>query len=136
NKIYDAGSSTSGQWNARGVEKVVKANSAKLQSAFEDQPEALAKIRDLRSAGNILSVNQSYPGAAAQAANALKRGFMSRALSRVGATAGAGAGSVLGPFGAAGGAAVGEAAGGAAGAKLAERAAVKKWQSGVTKLSD
>jgi hypothetical protein len=136
NKVYDAGTSTSGQWNARGVEKVVRANSAKLQSAFADQPEALRGIQDLRSAGNILSVNQGYPGAAAQAANALKRGLMSRALSKVGATAGAGAGSILGPLGAAGGAAAGEAVGSAAGAKMAERAAVKQWQSGVTRLSD
>lgn len=136
NKVLDAGSSTSGQWNARGVEKVVKANSAKLQSAFADQPELLSSLQDLRSAGNILSVNQSYPGAAAQAANALKRGMMSRALSRVGATAGAGVGSILGPFGAAGGAAVGESVGARAGQSVAERAAVKKWESGMSKLSD
>lgn len=136
NKIHDAGSSTAGQWNARGVEKVVKANAAKLQSALEDQPEVLRGIQDLRSAGNILSVNQGYPGAAAQASNALKRGFMSHALSKVGATAGAGMGSVLGPFGAAGGAAVGEAVGSSAGRSLAEKSAVKQWQKGVKNLSE
>lgn len=136
NKVLDAGNSTVGQWNARGVEKVVKANSAKLQSAFEDQPEILRGIQDLRSAGNILSVNQSYPGAAAQAANALKRGFMSRALGKVGATAGAGAGSVLGPLGAAGGAAAGEALGATVGQSVAEKSALKQWQKGVKRLSD
>jgi len=136
NKINDAGNSTSGQWNARGVEKVVKANSAKLQSAFADQSEVLQGVQDLRSAGNILSVNQSYPGAAAQAANAVKRGFMSRALAHVGGAAGAGAGSTLGPLGAAGGAAVGEAMGAKVGSVATEHAAVKKWQKGIRSLSD
>ena len=136
NKVNDAGTSTSGQWNARGVEKVIKANSAKLQSAFADQPQALRDLQDLRSAGNILSVNQSYPGAAAQAANALKRGFMSRALSHVGGAAGAAAGGVLGPLGAAGGAAAGEAIGAKAGAAASEKAAVKNWQKGVRSLAE
>jgi hypothetical protein len=136
NKVHDAGRSTSGQWNANGVEKVVRANSAKLQSAFEDQPQVLRGIQDLRSAGNILSVNQSYPGAAAQAANAIKRGFMSRALAHVGGAAGAGAGSALGPFGAAGGAAVGEAVGAKVGAAATENAAVKNWRKGIRDLSD
>lgn len=136
NKIHDAGSSTAGQWNARGVEKVVKANSAKLQSAFEDQPEILRGIQDLRSAGNILSVNQSYPGAAAQASNALKRGFMGHALQKAGGMAGAGMGSVLGPAGAAGGAVAGEVMGAKVGAAATEKAAVKKWQKGIKALSD
>lgn len=136
NKVNDAGNSTSGQWNARGVEKVIKGNSAKLQSAFADQPEALRDLQDLRSAGNILSVNQGYPGAAAQAANALKRGFMSRALSHVGGTAGAAAGGVLGPLGAAGGAAAGEALGAKAGAAASEKAAVKNWRKGVRSLAE
>lgn len=136
NKVNDAGNSTSGQWNARAVEKIVKANSAKLQSAFADQPEALRNLQDLRSAGNILSVNQSYPGAAAQASNALKRGLMSRALSKVGGAAGAAAGGVLGPLGAAGGAAAGEALGSKAGEAASENAAVKNWRKGVRSLSE
>lgn len=136
NKVNDAGTSTSGQWNARGVEKVVKGNSAKFQSAFADQPEALQGLQDLRSAGNILSVNQSYPGAAAQASNAVKRGFMSRALSHVGGAAGAAAGGVLGPLGAAGGAAAGEALGAKAGAAASENAAVKNWRKGVRSLAE
>lgn len=136
NKVNDAGNSTVGQWNARGVEKVVKANSAKLQSAFADQPESLRGLQDLRSAGNILSVNQGYPGAAAQAANALKRGLMSRALSHVAGTAGAAAGGTLGPLGAAGGAAVGEALGAKAGAAVSENSAVKNWRKGVRSLAE
>jgi hypothetical protein len=136
NKIHDAGNSTQGQWNAPGVEKVIKANSAKLQSAFADQPELLGAISDLRSAGKILRVDQSYPGAAAQAANAVKRGLMSRSLGRIGATVGGGTGSILGPLGAAGGAVLGEAGGSALGGAMSERAALKRWQDKITRLSD
>lgn len=149
NKVLDAGTTadaeSAGQWNARAVRKVIRANSAKLQSAFEDQPDVLQSIGDLRSAGNILYVDRGYPGAAAQAANAIKRGFMSTALSKVGATAGGAIGATvgggfLGPLGAAGGAAAGAAAGetlgNRAGAGVAERAALRQWNSGVSRLSD
>lgn len=137
NKIHDAGTKTQGQWNSPGVDKVIKANSAKLQSAFADQPEVLGDLQDLRSAGKILQTNQSYPGAAAQATNVLKRGFMSRAISHVATAAGGGiGGSIAGPLGAAGGAAVGETMGGKLGAQMSEKAAVKQWQSKLTKLSD
>ena len=137
NKVHDAGSSTQGQWNTRAVEKVVKANTAKLQSAFADQPDILNGLSDLRSAGKILSVNQGYPGAAAQAANALKRGLMSHAVSKLAATGGAAAGgAIAGPLGAAGGAAVGEALGGRASANMASNAALKRWQSGLAKTAE
>jgi hypothetical protein len=137
NKVHDAGTSTQGQWNTRGVEKVVKANTAKLQSAFADQPDVLNGLSDLRSAGKILSVNQGYPGAAAQAANALKRGLMSHAVSKLAATGGAAAGGVIaGPLGAAGGAAVGEALGGRASANMASNAALKRWQGGLAKTAE
>jgi hypothetical protein len=145
NKVLDAGSSTQGQWNAPAVSKVIKANAAKLQSAFADQPETLQKIQDLESAGKILKVDQSYPGAAAQASNVLKRGFMSGAIAKGGAVAGgsvgATAGAILaGPPGAVAGTTAGAAIGGGLGGKvsqgMAERAALKKWQSGTTKLSD
>lgn len=136
NKIHDAGNSTQGQWNAPGVEKVVKANSAKLQSAFADQPQLLNDIQDLRSAGKILRVDQSYPGAAAQAQNALKRGLMSRSMGKLGATVGGGTGSILGPLGAAGGAVLGEAGGSALGGAMSEGAALKRFQGKISRLSD
>lgn len=145
NKVLDAGSSTQGQWNAPAVSKIIKANSAKLQSAFADQPEALAKIQDLDSAGKILKVDQSYPGAAAQAANALKRGAMGSILSKgaglAGGSVGGTAGAILaGPPGAAVGSTVGASIGGGIGSKLsqgaAERAALKNWNAGTSKLSD
>lgn len=136
NKILDAGQSTQGQWNAPAVTRMLKANSANLQSAFEDQPEVLHKLADLDSAGRILKVNQSYPGAAAQAANALKRGLLTKAITRGAGSAGGAAGSVLGPLGAAGGAALGEAAGSRLGANLAEKSALKSWNARTLKLSD
>jgi hypothetical protein len=136
NKINDAGTSTQGQWNARAVEKVIRGNSAKLQSAFQDQPDVLQGIQDLRSAGNILSVNQGYPGAAAQASNALKRGFMSRALTQVAGAAGGGIGGyVAGPMGAAVGAAGAEVLGSRLGASASERAAVRNWNQGIRPLT-
>jgi hypothetical protein len=144
NKIFDAGSSTQGQWNTAGVSKVIKANSAKLQSAFADQPEVLNKISDLDSAGKILKVDQSYPGAAAQAANVLRRGAMSGVIGKLatsgGALVGSAAGSVLGPAGAAVGSGAGAALGESTGSRLTrgmtEKAAVKRWQSGLVPLSD
>lgn len=145
NKLYDAGTSTQGQWNAPAVSKIIKANSAKLQAAFADQPEVLSKIQDLDSAGRILKVNQSYPGAAAQAANALKRGFMSRAVSKASSATGALAGSALGgvvagpvgaSLGAGAGAAGGEALGSSLGQGMAERSAVTRWNQGTVPLSE
>lgn len=141
NKIHDAGNSTQGQWNASAVDKVIKANSAKLQSAFADQPDVLKSIQDLQSAGKILKTDQSYPGAAAQAHNMLKRGMMSQTIAKgaaaLGGGAGATAGSILGPLGTAAGGIAGAAAGETLGARFsrnsAEAAALKKWQA---KLSD
>ncbi len=136
NKILDAGQGTQGQWNAPGVAKVIKANSANLQSAFADQPEILQQIKDLDSAGRILKANQSYPGAAAQAANALKRGLLTKAITRGASSVGGAVGSVAGPLGAAGGAALGEAAGARLGASMGERAALKIWNNRVMTLSE
>jgi hypothetical protein len=142
NKLVDAGSSTQGQWNAPAVSKVLKQNSAKLQTAFDDQPEVLSKIQDLQSAGNILRVNQGYPGAAAQAANALKRGMMSRVLSKAsaatGALGGSAAGSLVGApgLGAAVGAGVGETLGSSIGQGMSERAALARWNKNMVSLSD
>lgn len=142
NKLVDAGSSTQGQWNAPAVSKVLSANSAKLQTAFEDQPEVLSKISDLDSAGKILKVNQSYPGAAAQAANALKRGMMSRVISKAsaatGALVGSGAGALVGApgLGAAAGAGLGESVGSSLGQGMSERSALNRWNANTVTLSD
>jgi hypothetical protein len=136
NKLLDAGSSTAVQWNAPAVAKVLKANSSKLQMLFADDPQALRSIQDLDSAGRILRVDTSYPGAAAQAANAMKRGFMSKAVQHLTGKAGAAAGTALGPLGAVGGAIAGEMGGAKLGSYMAEKAAVNQWRTKVTKLSE
>jgi len=127
NRLHEAGMSTEGQWAASKVSRILKANSSKFQTAFGDTPELLGDIQTLDAGGRILKTPQSYPGAAAQAANMLKRGMMSHAISRGGGSVGALAGSVLGAPGAAVGAAIGEAAGGRLGATFAEKAALNRW---------
>jgi hypothetical protein len=135
NKLLDAGSSTQGQWSSPRVTDVLQGNSAKMRIAFHDSPQQLGAIRDLDSAGRILKVDQSYPGAAAQTANALKRGMMSHALTRSGAAVGATAGAFLGPPGAAAGAAAGEFLGTRLGTGLTEKAALNRWEKGLVPLS-
>ncbi len=150
NKLLQAGSETrsgrprQGQWESGAVTQVLKANSAKFREAFKDDPKSLAMIQDLDSAGRINQTDQAYPGAAAQAANAVKRGMMSHAITRgaagAGASLGGALGSIAGPagtaVGAATGAAAGEALGSRAGQSLGEGKALKSWQKRVTKLSD
>lgn len=136
NKIYNAGSKTQGQWNAPAVSEIIKANKAKIQIAFAGDEEALQSIADLESAGKIMHVNAAYPGAAAQAANALKRGMMSNVIQHIGGVSGAAIGASGGPLIAAGSAVAGEAIGSFIGRKASEASAVKKWQKGTLKLTD
>lgn len=144
NKLLDAGSSTRGQWNSPAVSKVLKANSAKFQAAFDDKPEVLQKIQDLDSGGRILQTNQSYPGAVAQAANLAKRGALSGMVGKLSGAAGATVGTtvgglVAGPPGAiaggAAGAAAGESAGSALTRRMGEASAAKKWSEGLVHLN-
>ena len=140
NKMLDAGTGKApeAQWNAPAVSQAIQKNSAKLNIAFGNDAQAVQDIRDLQSAGNILRANPSYPGAAAQAANALKRGMMTRAIHAIGTTAGAGIGAAVtgGPWGASAGAALGEMAAGKAGQSVGEKAALSRWESKLTNLSD
>jgi hypothetical protein len=137
NRIVDAGANTVGgkvreTWNQTGVNRVLTDNSAKLPIIFSDQE--LGKINNLRDAGNILSVDTAYPGAAAQAANAVKRGMMTKAISNVATLVGGGAGGLVGApgFGAVAGRALGEKM--AAG--MGEGAALKRFQKSTVKLRD
>ncbi len=136
NKALDAGANNKGQWNAKKVSDFKKSNSANLQTAFKDSPESFQMLSDLESAGHILDYPSSYPGAAAQAAQVMKRGVMSGMVQKAGSFVGGGTGAVFGPGGAAVGAAAGDVVGGKLGASMGEKKALKKWQSGVTKLSD
>ncbi len=87
-----AAGSARGLWAADRVSNVLRTNATKFRVAFADDPAAQSAIQDLNSAGQILKVDPSYSGAAAQAANALKRGLLSRALTHAGGAAGAGLG--------------------------------------------
>ncbi|HEX8106702.1 MAG TPA: hypothetical protein VF516_03190 [Kofleriaceae bacterium] len=125
-KVLEEGSKQSGQWNARGVAKVLNNNSEKIGAVFSK--EQIAKQKDLNDAGQILAKDQSYPGAAVQEHNLVQRGAM--AAVRLGAIA-AGA-AIGGPIGAA----VGEYLGGGAAKKMGEGASLRAAQKRVVKLSD
>jgi hypothetical protein len=142
NKVLQAGTQTSRGvgaqvWGTDRVSQILRTNAAKFRTAFSGNPDAQAGIEDLSNAGQILKVDQSYPGADAQAANAMKRGLISRTLGHLGGMAGAAAGgSIAGPIGAAVGGAGGESLGLTAGAKAAESSALKAWNKRVRSTGD
>lgn len=115
-------------WNGDAVTNILKTNSAKYNLAFQDDPVSFAKIKDLNKAGQILKVPTSYPGADAQAANAMKSGLWSRVTPGIMRLGGAAAGGVFGPVGAGAGEAAGGAAGKILGLKAAEKAALNAWK--------
>jgi hypothetical protein len=93
NRLLDAGSKTEGQWNKKGVNTELSNNSENFKTAFADNPDAAAKIKDLKDAGEMLRFNSSYRGAHAQSSNMVRQG--------VGAGAewtGAGVGGAVGTF--------------------------------------
>jgi hypothetical protein len=96
-------------------------NAVKFESVFS--PEEMAKIRDLNDAGHILRVDTSYPGAAVQGHNLVRRGAM-EAVHSVATAAGA---LVGGPVGASVASGVTRAAMGKFDEAAALRAAQKRW---------
>jgi hypothetical protein len=93
NRLLDAGSKYETQWNKKGVNTELSNNSENFKTAFADNPEAAAQIKDLKDAGEMLRFNSGYRGAHAQASNMIRQG--------VGAGAewtGAGIGGALGTF--------------------------------------
>jgi hypothetical protein len=118
NKLLEAGNSTQGQWNAGAVTKVIKDNKEKMNRLFS--PDELSNINDLNDAGHILHLNTSYPGASAQAANALKQGLMSKMIQGTSAVAG----GKFGPIGSF----VGNVVGSKLATDMAEKSALKKVQ--------
>lgn len=82
-----------GAWNNRGVTQYLNQNSAKLAKVFS--PAELARMRTLNSAGHILDVDRSYPGAVAQGHNLFVRGALGL-LERGGEAAGAHFGGPVG----------------------------------------
>jgi hypothetical protein len=113
-------------WNGTAVKNVISNNSRNLATVMS--PEELGKIDTLRKAGDILSFDPGYPGAAAQAQNAVKHGLMSSMIKKGLTGAGAAAGGFLGgPIGAATGAALGDVAGSGAASAIGEKQALKRW---------
>ena len=113
NQLSEIGSQYAGQWNAKGVAKLLNQQNAKIQILFS--PEEVAAMRTLNTAGNALMRDASYPGAAAQTMNLAEAGMTHAA--RLGSAA---IGSMFGPLGAAAGAGVGSKAA----SMIAERAAL------------
>lgn len=142
NKTLQAGTQTSRGvgaqvWGADRVAQILRTNASKFRMAFADDPAAQAGIEDLSNAGQILKVDQGYPGADAQAANAMKRGLISRALGHLGGSAGAAGGAAVGgPLGAAAGGAIGESVGLSVGQRAAERSAARAWNKRVRPLQE
>lgn len=134
NKALQAGTETSRAvgsqlWRGDGVAKVLRVNAGKFRVAFGDQPQLQQGIEDLNNAGQVLKVDQSYPGADAQAANMSKQGMLARAGAYGAGVAGSALGHALGgPVGGAIGAEIGTRVGGAASTKAAEAAALKAWR--------
>jgi hypothetical protein len=116
-------------WNRGGINNLVRNNSAKLPLVFD--AHELAQLRDLVDAGNILAVNASYPGASAQAAQALKRGMMSRVAGKATAAIGGGAGALFGPAGAGAGALLGDAVGSKIIDHIGERKALAEFKKSI-----
>lgn len=103
NQLAEVGNQFAGQWNAKGVAKLLNQNNVKAQVLFS--PEEIAAMRTLNTAGNALVRDASYPGAAAQTLNLAQSGAINAV--RLGSAA---AGSAFGPLGAALGAGAGDKA--------------------------
>lgn len=117
-------------WNAGGVKTFVADNSSKIPMIFD--AGELAQIDTMLKAGEVLRVNQAYPGAAAQLANASKAGMMSHLLGRAGGGIGGLAGALVGgPAGAGAGALGGEAAAGALLKRSGERKALAEAKAAI-----
>ena len=136
-KLVDTGTKTAGGkpleiWNAPEVAKFISQNNGKLSSLFsEDQVAQIAKLRD---AGNVLSVNPSYPGASAQAANAVKRGMMTQFIGKGATLAGGGIGGMVGAPGT--GAVIGNMLGEKVANRMGQQKALKNFTDRLTKISD
>ena len=67
NRIKEAGQSGQGEpWNGRAASKERAKLSQKLKVAFEDSPEILQNIDEGIRAGELVSIDTKYPGAAVQ----------------------------------------------------------------------
>lgn len=124
--VKDIGGSQQGQWNAKGVQKYLSNNSARMATVFD--PDEMQQFGTLNDAGNILAKDQSYPGAYAQQQNLLRAG-VSHAIAGGAAAAG---GAVAGPLGGA----VGSVLGGKLAGKLNDASTLRATQKRMVNLQD
>lgn len=125
-RLIEAAKGRQAQWGAKDVTAYLNKNQIKFESVFS--PEEMAKIRDLNDAGHILRLDTSYPGAAVQGHNLVRRGAMEAVHSVAAATGAVVGGSVgLPGIGASVGSAVGRAVTSRFDEAAALRAAQKRW---------
>ncbi len=135
NQALDIGQKFKTGWNEKGVTQFLNANKERIAQVFADDPAQIQALKDLNDAGHILKIDKSYPGAAVQANNLLKRGALN-SLGPLGGVAGGAVGSVLGAPGMAAGSAIGGYAGNALSKSMAEKAALAEVAKRTVKLSD
>lgn len=86
NEVKAKGDSTKGMWNEKAVHQYLADNNANMAQVFS--PEEMQRFKTLHDAGNILRMDRSYPGAAAQGHNFAVRGAI-HAVQHGATTAGA-----------------------------------------------
>jgi hypothetical protein len=83
-RMHDAATNADGTWNARKFYNQASSYAPKLGDTFKDQPKTLRNLQTLNRAGNTLSMDKHYPGAAAQAE---RTGLGTKVLKGVGGVA-------------------------------------------------
>lgn len=101
-KVYRAGASRIGAWDAAGANKALNSIDDKL--SYTMTPEQMADFHTLNMGGQIMPAETSYPGAALQTKKAGELGIIGRNLPAAGAAAGE---FIAGPVGAMAGGKVG-----------------------------
>ncbi len=123
-RLHDAATNDGGKWNARGFYNASAEYARNAASTFKGRPDILAGMQTVNKAGNVLHMDKSYPGAAAQAERATGLG---RVVSGAGKVAGTIVGNIIPHGGHIVGSAIERAAEGASGkiSEAAREAAVK-----------
>ena len=88
NSAEKAGNSTQGMWNTKGANEFLNKNQLRMAHVFS--PEEMGRFKTLADAGNILRMDRTYPGSAAQGHNLAMRGVLKAGhlVSKVGFTGG------------------------------------------------
>ena len=93
NDVKAKGDSTKGMWNEKAVHQYLADNNANMAQVFT--PEEMQRFKTLHDAGNILRMDRSYPGAAAQGHNLVVGGAI-KAVEHGGTMGGAALGHIPG----------------------------------------